>query len=226
MLDLGELRSALSETARQWLDEAREGLEAKPESLAVLFPQLPRRIGREHLAQGRIREGDAVVEQGAWRMCDAAGLALLQVTGLQAIGAGDDVVVDLFLHGDLEERTMVLRSLAVLPVTDATLRLLEEVQRTNTTSHFEAALCDSNLAVRALLHPGFSEADFNRLILKLAFLDIPLDRVFEAQQRANPELSRMLRGLATERQAAGRPVWGDTERLIALAPISEDTKHP
>ena len=120
---------------------------------------------------------------------------------------------------------MVLKSLAVLPITDATLRLLEEVQRTNTTSHFEAAVCDSNLAVRALQHPGFGQADFNRLMLKVAFLDIPLDRVFEAEQRANPELSRMLRGLATERQAAGRPVWGDTERLIALAPITNDTEH-
>ncbi len=220
MLDLGEMRRALPEGARRWLDEALARLAAEPAALAEVFPQLPRRIGREPLARGRVSDAEAIVEQGAWRMCDAAALATLQ-----AADAGDDALVDLFLHGDLEERTMVLRCLSLLPITQATLRLLGEVQRTNTVSHFEAAVCESNLAVRALEHPDFAEEDFNRLILKLAFLDLSLDRALGVEKRANRSLSRMLLGLATERRAAGRTVWGDTDRMIALAPL-QDSETP
>ncbi len=216
MLDLGEMRRALPEGARRWLDEALAHLHAEPEALAEVFPQLPRKIGREPLARGRVADAGAIVEQGAWRMCDAAALATVQ-----AADAGDDALVDLFLHGDLEERTMVLRCLSLLPITQATLRLLGEVQRTNTVSHFEAAVCESNLAVRALGHPDFAEEDFNRLILKLAFLDLSLDRALGVEERANRSLSGMLHGLATERHAAGRSVWSDTDRMIALAPLPD-----
>lgn len=226
MLDLGEMRRALPEVSRRWLDEALARLQAEPEALAEVFPQLPRRIGREPLARGRVSAAGAIVEQGAWRMCDAAALATVQAAGVQAAGvqaagAEDDVLVDLFLHGDLEERAMVLRCLSLLPITPGTLRLLAEVQRTNTVSHFEAAVCESNLAVRALEHADFGEEDFNRLILKLAFLDLPLDRALGVEKRANRSLSRMLHGLATERRAAGRTVWGDTDRMIALAPLQD-----
>ena len=216
MLDLGEMRRALPAGARCWLDEALARLDAEPGALAEVFPQLPRRIGREPLARGRVSAAGAIVEQGAWRMCDAAALAMVQ-----AADARDDALVDLFLHGDLEERAMVLRCLTLLPITQGTLRLLGEVQRTNTVSHFEAAVCESNLAVRALEHADFGEQDFNRLILKLAFLDLSLDRALGVAERANRSLSGMLHGLATERRAAGRSVWGDTDRMIALAPLQD-----
>ncbi len=219
MLDLGEMRRALPEGARLWLDEALARLAAEPEALAEVFPQLPRRIGREPLARGRVSAAGAIVEPGAWRLCDAAALAMVLRAGVQ--GAANEVVVDLFLHGDLEERAMVLRCLSLLPITRGTLRLLAEVQRTNTVSHFEAAVCESNLAVRALEHADFAEKDFNRLILKLAFLDLSLDRALGVEERANRSLSGMLHGLATERHAAGRSVWGDTDRMIALAPLQD-----
>ncbi len=221
MLDPAQLRQVLPERARDWLDRALQRLETKPDTLTELFPQLARKLGRDLLGGGKVRDGGALVDLGAWHLCDAGGFALLKRSD-----PGDDLVVDLFLHGDLEERTIVLRSLALLPITTATLRLLEEVQRTNTVRHFEAAICETNLAVRALEHPHFDQTAFNRLILKLAFLDLPLDRVFEAEQKANPTLSRMLHALATERQAAGRSVWADTDRLIARAPMVTDPETP
>ena len=70
-------------------------------------------------------------------------------------------------------------------------------------------------------HSDFGEPDWNRLILKLAFIDLPLRRAFDAERHANTELSRMLQGLATEREAAGRsvtpsytPVW----RGLSISP--------
>lgn len=116
---------------------------------------------------------------------------------------------------------MVLRSLSCLPIGPHTGRLLRDVQRTNQLVHFAAAALDSNLCVRALRAPdsGFTQEDFDRLILKIAFVDLPLARVFDAESCASPELTRMLMGLATEREAAGRKVWHDTNRMIAHAPI-------
>ena len=220
MLDTTDvLAGALTDDARGWLETARAELAAGSADLRVLFPQLPRRTGREHAPAEVRRDGDCEVDFGAWRTCDAAAFALLA-----AAGAGDELLVDLYEHGDMEERTMVLRCLAGLPIRGGTLHLLGEIQRTNNGVHFEAGALDSNLVARALADSdpevGFTRDDFNRMMLKLAFLDLPLARTLGAAAHANPELSRMLQDLATEREAATRKVWHDTNRLIARAPTA------
>lgn len=181
--------------------------------LFEVFAALPRRVGRDPLPFELARREDRIVDLNAWRACDAAAEELLN-----AAEAGDAELLDLYAHGDLEERTMVLRALVCRPVTAATVALLGEVQRTNVQSHFEAAVCDSNLVSRALGRAGFMPADLDRLVLKAAFLGLPLARLIDVQRHANPELSRMLQDLATEREAAGRLVWRDTATLIARAP--------
>ena len=124
----------------------------------------------------------------------------------------------------LEERAIVLRCLAILPITAATVQLFGEMQRTNTAFHFGAGALDSNLAVRALREggddAGFTRDDFHRLVLKTAFLDLPIWRMFGALDEADETLSAMLRDYATEREAAGRSVWIDTDRFLGRAPVS------
>lgn len=216
--ELTRILAAEAGDAARWLDRAEAELAGDPaRRLPELFPQLPRRVGREVLGSGIWRGDDIVVDRGAWRRCDAAALVLIR-----RADAGDDVLVDLFHHGDMEERGMVLRCLSCLPIRRATVELLEEAQRTNTVPHFEAAVCDSNLLARMVAagSGAFGLVDFNRMILKLAFIGLPLGRVFGAEVHANEELSRMLQGLATEREAAGRGVWRDTNRLIARAPTA------
>jgi hypothetical protein len=184
-------------------------------ALQAALPALPRRVGRDPLSPELALEGDCAVDLGAWRACDAAALELLH-----AADAGDEALRELHAHGDIEERAMVLRALACRPVSAGTVLLLGEVQRTNVQSHFEAAVCDSNLVSRALGRAGFAQTDLDRLVLKAAFLGIELARLIDVQRHANPELSRMLQDLATEREAAGRAVWRDTARLIARAPTA------
>ena len=101
------------------------------------------------------------------------------------------------------------------------MRLLGEVQRTNMVLHVDAAVCAGDLLVRAARAalPGFGATEQNRLLLKLAFLDLPLRRALGAEALANAELSRMLQDLATEREAAGRAVWRDTDRMLGRAPV-------
>jgi hypothetical protein len=181
--------------------------------LPVLFPSLPRRFGREMAQGGKRIVGAATVDLDAFRCCDLAAAFLLL-----SLGVGETEAMDLYAHGDIEERAMLLRSLHFLPVGSLTVRLFGEVQRTNVVLHLEAALCDGDLFARTVGQPGFEPDAANRLLLKFAFLDVPLRRCLHAERHANPELSRMLQDLATEREAAGRSVWRDTWRVIGRAP--------
>lgn len=183
--------------------------------LPVVFPGLPRRLGRGAIGGGRTAIGDATVDLDAFRPCDLAAAFLLA-----GCAASDDELFDLYQHGDIEERTMLLRALHVLPVGAITVRMFGEAQRTNMLVHVEAALCDGDLLARTVGQPGFEQTVANRVLLKLAFLDLPLARCLSAERCANAELSTMLQDLATEREAAGRAVWRDTWRMIGLAPTA------
>jgi hypothetical protein len=212
------LRSLLPEAVLALAEPLLATLTADRTQLPVLFPSLPRRAGREAIGSGRSRVGAATIDRGAFRTCDVLAAWLLA-----ALPADDHERIDLYDHGDLEERAMLLRALHFLPVGPLTVRLYGEVQRTNVVLHLEAALCDGDLFVRTLGQPGFDTTAANKLLLKLAFLDLPLQRAFGAERAANPELSRMLQDLATEREAAGRAVWRDTARLIGRAPTAGTT---
>ena len=221
MLDLlANLERGLPDGERAWLREGlarceREGARA----LTVLWPALPRRVGRQVVGSARLGVGAAQVDLGVWRACDVAAWAAL------ARGRADDATVfELFAHGDIEERTMVLRATTARPLTPLTGRLFGEAQRSNTLPHFEALACDCDLVARACEQvEGFGRDQLNRLLLKAAFIGLRLARFYGVERHANPELSRMLQDLATEREAAGRAVWPDTASLIARAPAPGTT---
>lgn len=209
----------LDEASRTWFANARRDLEKRGAGhLPVLWAQLARRLGRTRLEAGVVREGECEADLGAWRACDGGGLILMRDAE-----PDDATVLDLYLHGDLEERAIVLRCLAFRPVGDATVRLFGEMQRTNTVMHYEAGALDSNLAVRALGaggdDAGFTRQDFERVVLKLAFLDLPLWRMFGALEESTPSLAAILQTYAAEREAANRTVWKDTYRILGHAPV-------
>lgn len=216
MIDLlPRLQRVLGKDASSWLTAALERVRGAARTLPEVFPEAPRRVGRAMLPAEMVREDGLVLELGAFQLCDAAAHALLA-----AAKADDATIVDLFLHGDVDERAMVLRAMQARELSAATLRLLAEVQRSNVQPLFEALCCDTNLLARAARHPDFGQDPFNRTLLKLAFLGLPLARAIGAETLANPELSRMVQDLASEREAAGRTVWVDTNRLAARAPTA------
>jgi HEAT repeat protein len=207
-----ELRSVLGD-ATAVADAALAEVRADRSRLPVVFPGLPRRAGRDAVRGGVRTFAGTALDLDAFRRCDLVAAVLLAEAKATAAE-----LVDLYAHGDIEERAMVLRSLHVLPPGPATVQLFGEVQRTNVVLHLEAAVCDGDLLARTVGQAGFDQAAANRLLLKFAFLDLPLRRAFGAERLANAELSRMLQDLATEREAAGRAVWRDTWRMIGRAP--------
>lgn len=195
---------------KAWFETARA---ADSTEVPVLLPQLPRRLGRQPLGGERTTVEGCDVDLSAWRVCDAAAAILLAT-------AGAEMLLDLFAHGDYEERAMVMRARTVRPIDDATVALLGEAQRTNTQDHVEALVLDCDLVARAVDAGAFPLDDFHRLMLKIAFVDLPAARMFGVLRHANQTLSTMLQDLATEREAATRKVWYDTCRFIGRAPAA------
>ncbi|MCB9890172.1 MAG: EboA domain-containing protein [Planctomycetes bacterium] len=202
-----------------WFEDAMRRVRDDPKALAIVLPSLARRAGRAELARGRIRIGEAEIERGAWRTCDVAGHRLIEACAIAHADLDDSVLHELFLHGDFEERVIVLRHVSLLPIQSVTIALLGEVQRTNTAAWFEALVCDNDLLARAVASGRLPRDDAYKILLKGAFVDLRLHRFYGIEHHASAELTRFVTGLATEREAAGRAVWVDTNRLVAHAPI-------
>ncbi len=225
---LAHLKSVLEAQGLAWYDKALTEVRTDPSRLPVLLPQLPRRLGRAPIGQNRLSgaltDGDEYeIDLHAWGICDAAAYGLFEAVGATTDPSRVDLV-DLWSHGDMEERTMVMRCLALLPLSAATAKLLGEAQRTNTQTHFEAAALDSNLVARCTgdskaESQDFGIGEFNAMVLKLAFSDLPFDRAYGAIAHANRDLSYKIQNLATEREAATRKVWYDTNLVIAHAAV-------
>jgi len=201
----------------------REGLEALEDMarrvraegwpwLEVHLASLPRKFGRNTVFSGRATGASAVIDASRWRSCDVAAAVLLREAGE---GPGEETgwLRRLYDQGDAEERRMILRSLPLLPETEEAADLIEEAHRTNDEDIFAAGVLDSDLPARIL-----PEEAWRRIVLKAAFLGIPLDRLPGYEQRGSAELSGMLLDFRTERQAAGRKPWAWSLEVAALAP--------
>lgn len=208
---MSELRALIGPKAGL-ADELLAGLRSDRSRLPVVFPGIPRRFGKDAIGGGKQSFGDALVDLDALRVCDVVAAYL--VTSIEAT---EEEIVDVYMHGDIEERAMLLRSLNFLPLGSTTDRLLGEVLRTNIVLHMEAALCDTDLLARTVSSKTIDDDTANRLLLKFAFLDMDLTRALGAYALANVTLSTMLQDLATEREAAGRSVWRHTYRMLGHA---------
>ncbi|WP_416969975.1 EboA domain-containing protein [Streptomyces sp. 4F14] len=90
---------------------------------------------------------------------------------------------------------------------DLALSLVREALRGNDNSVIEAAL-------GAYAAARLPDAEYRQAVLKCVFYDIPLDRLYGLDARADRELARMLADFAHERIAAGRTVPADVWPLV------------
>ncbi|MGK0299717.1 MAG: hypothetical protein ACI89X_000585 [Planctomycetota bacterium] len=210
-MSTAELRELLGPAAEQ-ADEILATLRTDRSRLPVAFPGIPRRFGKAVVGGGKRAFGEATVDLDAFRTCDLVAAYL--VTSLEAT---EEEVIDVFAHGDIEERAMLFRSLNFMPLDSTTSRLFGEALRTNIVLHLEAAMCDSDLLARSIKSGAIDADTANRLLLKFAFIGMDLTRALDIESHANATLSTMLQDLATEREAAGRSVWQHTYRMLGHA---------
>jgi len=211
------LVSRLSEAARTWLAAARAETGRDGSALGRHFPTAARKVGHAMLLASPSPEGVRLASGGPvldpWRVDEAARVLLLLEDARREIAGALVRANDLYFVSDGRERIALLRGLALLPEGDAALPAVRDALRANAADLFAAAICENGYTSRHLPDDLFDQA-----VLKCAFVGLRLGRIERVEERATPELARMLFAYVTEREHAGRSVGTDLWPLIALHP--------
>ncbi|MFI2366756.1 EboA domain-containing protein [Promicromonospora sp. NPDC019610] len=216
-----------------WLDEALAGVARDPDSVTRAFAFAARKVGRAPLHPDTDPAGvvhgtvdDAARAALVVTLADTVGVGMGVGTAVGADADKDfaDRLVLLYRQGDGAERRGVLRGLDALttlgdlgpggeptPLVTTGLELAADALRANDPSLVAAAV--GPFGARYL-----DQHTWRHAILKLVFQGTSLAAASGLDRRADDELARMARDFAAERQAAGRSVPADLDRLTAARP--------
>lgn len=209
------LQRQLPAQAGAWLNEQRSALQADPSdrNLHIALGLVPRKLGKDDLA---LEPGDLAAAEDAragwepsrWSVDQAARILIL----CTLTGRNHDFAT---LFSSLCQTADVAEAIALysgLPLYDDPETLEEQVAeglRTNMRAIFEA-VAHNNPYPRE----QFDENRWNHMVLKALFIDSTLAPIQGLDERANPELARIMRDYAHERWAAGRPVTPELWRCV------------
>jgi len=169
------------------------------------FVSAGRRVGRGPLAAGEPLPGSSdPVPTDGWTVDDTARVLVL-------LAAGDPTLTEtLYREGDSREKRAVLRALPLLPDGERYLALALDAGRTNESDLFAALACDNPYPAR-----HYGEREWNKLVMKAAFVGAPLARIVGLERRNNRELCRMALDYVDQQESAGRAVPPDLDKLVA-----------
>lgn len=204
------------ERGANWLDSKRsELLEGAPDwKFFTSFSAVPRYLGKPDLELSDADLEDARAARHGWDpsrwSTDQAGRTLLVLsmprenpeTFMNSLDA-------VFSTADVGESVALYQSLPVLPFPDRLSPRAAEGIRSNMTSVFNAVALDNPYPAEYL-----EDSAWNQMVLKAVFVGSPLHRIQGLDERANPELARMLVDYAHERWAASRDVTPELWRPV------------
>lgn len=190
-----------------WLDAQIAALRQDPADavLHVALGMIPRRLGKAALALSAadLAAADKAIEgwdPRGWSITDAARILLL--SGLPAAGKPfAERFRSLCQTADAAELVTLYRGLPLYQDPAALEEQVGEGLRSNMRGVFEAIAHDNPYP-----KAHFDEHRWNHMVLKALFIGSPLAPIQGLDERANPELARIVRDFAHERWAAGRPV--------------------
>jgi len=197
-----------------WFEEglARLAAGAVERELHIVLGLAPRRLGKADLAldEADLAAADAVYpgwNPSGWSVDGAARVAaLLAHHGNRPFA---EMFKDLRRTADVAELVALYRGLPLYPEPEALAFEVGEGLRSNMRAVFEA-ICHHNPYPR----DHFDEHRWNHMVLKALFVETTLAPIVGLDERANPELARILRDYAHERWAAGRPVSPELWRCV------------
>lgn len=118
-------------------------------------------------------------------------------------------VHQLFETGDMHEQQALYAALPVMPYSEELLTRAIDGCRTNMTLIFDS------IALNNPYPPAhFPEANWNQLVLKSIFMQRPIYRIQQLDERRNQALAEIASDFAHERWAAGRSVMPELWRLV------------
>jgi hypothetical protein len=206
---LRRLLDAKLPAAATFFERAHKDLQGAPGvGFRALFASVPRRLGA-----GAELAGAAPPELAAarphWTLIDYARLWLV-LSALPSVAAGEQPgwLLQLFEAGELGEQVSILRVLGALPDAGRFVETGVQACRHNSLDVFEAIVCEN-----PFLAEHFPALSFNQAVMKAIFNGVSVRRIEGLERRITLELSRMAKGYASERRAAGRPVPADADYL-------------
>jgi len=221
----GFLRNIVIENSGEHADWVIENLDklatgAAERDLHIFMGMVPRRLGKSDL---QITESDRVGIDAAfpgwsladWSIDEAARVLALAV--FQRLRPFSDLFKDLRRTADAAELIALYRGLPLYPEPETLGFELGEGLRSNLRPAFEA-IAHNNPFPR----DHFDEHRWNHMILKALFIDCELEPVIGLDDRANPELARIMREFAHERWAAGRPRSPELWRCVGPFAVDDE----
>lgn len=186
------------------------------DTCAPAFVAAGRRVGRGPLAPGSALVGpDDEVTADGWSVDDAARAALLVAAAIGSPAALADLVDEVYRGGDSREKRGVVRALSLLPDGGRFTHHALDVARMNEADLFAALACDNPFPAR-----HYADAEWNKLVMKAAFVGAPLGRMVGHQRRSNPDLARMAMDHVSEQEQAWRRFSPDIW-LVAAAHLDD-----
>jgi hypothetical protein len=184
------------------------------DDLLRVYTEASSRLGRALLARDGTTAAPGAATSAHWTLEDAGRLLLLLARHARASDADAFCAdaVTCYEQGDTREQQSWMRAVAFLPEAQRYLALVIDTCRTNILPLFQAVACDNPYPARY-----FPDLNFNQMVLKALFNNVPLARIEGLADRANNELARMATDYAAERRAAGRTIPGDIELATATA---------
>ena len=128
------------------------------------------------------------------------------------------VVKKLLVRADMNEQIAIYAALPLYPHPEEFLNVALEGTRSNITAVFDTITLDNPYP-----YEYFPDEEFNRLVLKAAFMERPFMRIVGVEERSNPALANLLLDLISERWAAGRKINPMLWKLII--PALEQNAH-
>ena len=200
---------------RQQIEKVSDGGGgAADRNLYLAVGLVPRRIGKDDL---RLDDGDLADAAAARRGWDPRGWSVDQAARVALLLAsfdGDEAAFarrfeQLCRTADVGELVSLYRGLPLYPGQERYVARAGEGARSNMRAVFEAVAHRSPYPAER-----FPENAWNHMVLKALFVGSRLHPIQGLDERANPQLARMLCDYAHERWAAGRPVSPELWRCV------------
>ena len=215
------LAGRIDPTSLEWLDERLAAVRSgERQSLQLAFGMAPRKTGKADLALSRTELLQAEDARPGWDpsgwSVDHAARTLIVLSYPATPQENYLGTLDhLFAAGEVGELVALYQSLPLLPEQASHVPRAVEGLRTNIKPVF-AAIAHRNP------YPAeqFSEAQWNQMVLKALFVELPLWPIVGLDERTNESLMRMLCDYAHERWSAHRFVSPELWRCVG--PVADE----
>ena len=215
------MAARLDAVARAWLNDRAAAVAAgDKKALFLAFGMVPRKVGKGDLALTDAELSQAEAARPGW---NPRGWSLDQLarTFLVLSFPSDDAALyvqtldQLFQAGEVGELVALYQALPLLPHPASHVLRTAEGIRSNIKSVFCAIAHQNPYSAEQL-----NEEQWNQLVLKCLFIEVPLDQLIGVDRRANAKLMTTLIDFAHERRAAHRPIPPDLWRCVG--PFADD----